>query len=86
MPAFAAVDCHCCPAGLHVQEMMQRLPQQIAAFQKQGHPSVSVIVGVGHHTKGPPAARMRPAVEALVKELGYSITEPTPGLLKVRLR
>lgn len=66
--------------------MMQLLPQQLAAFQKQQHSSVSVIVGVGHHTKGPPAARMRPAVEALVRELGYSLSEPTPGLLKVRLR
>lgn len=73
-------------AGLHVQEMMQLLPQQIAALQKQQHTSVNVIVGVGKHTKGPPAARMRPAVEALVRELGYAFTEPTPGLLKVRLR
>jgi hypothetical protein len=66
--------------------MMQVLPQQLAALSKQQHESVSVIVGVGRHTKGPPAARMGPAAEALLKELGYSFKQPQPGLLRVRLR
>lgn len=73
-------------AGLHVQEMMQTLPQQLAALAKQQHESVSVIVGAGKHTKGPPAARMGPAAEALLKELGYNFKQPQPGLLRVRLR
>jgi hypothetical protein len=81
------MSCVCLlPAGLHVQEMMQTLPQQLAALSKQQHESVSVIVGVGRHTKGPPTARMGPAAEALLKELGYSVKQPQPGLLRVHLR
>lgn len=65
---------------------MQTLAQQLAALTKQRHECVSVIVGVGRHTKGPPAARLGPAVEALLRELGYSFRTPQPGLLRVRLR
>lgn len=72
--------------GLHVQEMMHTLPQQLAALAAQQHESASVIVGVGRHTKGPPTARMGPAVEALLKDKGYSYKQPQPGLLRVRLR
>jgi hypothetical protein len=66
--------------------MMQVLPQQLQALAAQQHDSASVIVGVGKHTKGPPAGRMLPAAEALLKELGYSYKQPQPGLLRVRLR
>lgn len=65
--------------------MMKTLPQQLAALAAKQHDSASVIVGVGRHTKGPPSARMGPAVEALLKDLGCSYKQPQPGLIRVRL-
>jgi hypothetical protein len=48
-------------------------------------PQVSLIVGTGHHTKGAPCARVGPAVEVLLVELGYAYSQPQPGLLQLQL-
>jgi DNA-nicking Smr family endonuclease len=77
----AVIDLH----GLHVREVQLLLPQQLAALKQQKQQYVSIIVGTGHHTKGPPAARVGPAVEALLLELGFSYKQPQPGLLRVQL-
>uniref|UniRef100_A0A383VHL1 Smr domain-containing protein n=1 Tax=Tetradesmus obliquus TaxID=3088 RepID=A0A383VHL1_TETOB len=79
--AAAVIDLH----GLHVREVQSLLPKQLAAFQQQQQQSVNIIVGTGHHTKGPPSARVGPAVEALLQELGLSYKRPQPGLLRVHL-
>jgi hypothetical protein len=69
-----------------VQEVRRLLPQQLAAFASQGqHSSVALITGTGHHTTGAPSARLLPAVQALLTELGYSYSSPQPGLVRVRL-
>jgi DNA-nicking Smr family endonuclease len=77
----AVIDLH----GLHVREVQSLLPQQLQALQQQKQQSVSIIVGTGHHTKGPPSARVGPAVEALLQELGWKYKQPQPGLLRVQL-
>jgi DNA-nicking Smr family endonuclease len=77
----AVIDLH----GLHVHEVQSLLPQQLAVLKQQKQAAVSIIVGTGHHTKGPPAARVGPAVEALLHQLGYSYRQPQPGLLRVQL-
>jgi DNA-nicking Smr family endonuclease len=77
----AVIDLH----GLHVREVQSLLPQQLAALKQQKQQFVSIIVGTGHHTKGRPSARVGPAVEALLQELGFSYKQPQPGLLRVQL-
>lgn len=73
-----------CP-GLHVQEVRQLLPQQLQELQASRQQSINIIVGAGRHTKGPPSARLAPAVEALLQELGYTYKQLQPGLLRVQL-
>lgn len=69
-----------------MQEARSLLAQQLGALADRQQAVVSVIVGAGKHTKGAPSARLGPAVEALVQELGYVYSQPQPGLLRVVLR
>lgn len=58
------IDLH----GLHVTEALDRLPDALA--QAPGA-TVRVLTGAGHHSKGTGTARLRPKVEAFLKEEGY---------------
>jgi hypothetical protein len=80
--AHPVMDLH----GLHVNEALVMLRQRLLQLAtQQSCRSISLIVGTGHHTKGAPAAKLGPAVEQLLKELGFSYKQPQPGLLRVQL-
>lgn len=77
----AVLDLH----GLHVSEVRALLPSELSRLSAEGAAAVSVIVGAGYHTRGAPAARLAPAVEELLSELGYGFRRTQPGLLRVAL-
>ena len=64
-----AIDLH----GLHVAEAIDRLPK---ALMSASGPSVRILTGTGHHTKGSKSyARLRPAVMKWLKENSYTFRE-----------
>jgi hypothetical protein len=55
------------------------------AFTPLPLPQVSLIVGVGSHSTHTRDARVLPAVELLLLELGYEYSQPQAGLLTLHL-
>ena len=64
--------------GLHLDEAMERVRERLKRVEAGDVPSVELITGAGHHSDG--KAKIKPAVEALLKEKSSTLSyEPMSG-------
>jgi hypothetical protein len=84
---LGTVDLH----GLHVKEAIDILEQVLASEMAEKYKdenrvrTLNIITGLGRHsTKG--IAKLRPAVHDFLNHRGYSVREPFPGILQIKLK
>jgi hypothetical protein len=66
------IDCH----GLHVSEVLERVPLALAEAASSGCTQMRVVVGTGHHTQAG-TSRLKPAIREYLDLHSYQYTEVT---------
>ena len=64
--------------GLHLDEAMERVRERLKKLEAGDVASVEIITGAGHHSEGN-KARIKPAVEALLKERSSTLSYEEMG-------
>ena len=70
--------------GLHVAEAVSVLRQELPKCRVEGEAVVHILVGTGHHVKGPRTpARLPAAVAEYLRASQIHFWEPQPGMIEV---